>query len=153
MTDSISIDNEVQEIRRLKVKGYSDSKIMQELGIPRATFYRYKARMREQMKDVMKTHDKAAVMEDIQLCKDRLENLLFRVQAKLENEDISVKQLNDLTERAQELSLNVAKLQYDAEKFLSTVESDKQDGKDSEHNRRDSGEQAAEKPADSSTSQ
>jgi len=140
LQDYSQIDNEIQEIRRYKALGYSDQRIMNQLSIPRTTFYRYKARMREQMQEVMKQHDKSMVMEDVELCRTRLEDLLFRVNNRLlqDTPALTVNQLDTLTARAEEIALHIARLQYDAEKFLSSGI----DGRDKELHGEPAGEQA-----------
>lgn len=133
----VDAEKDIIEIRHLKAKGYSDNQILSEYvkqGGSRATYYRRRQQMREQMMEAIKEQDNPQMMEDILLCRVRLEDCIRRIEEQLDvervkGEELTVSEIDKLVARKEEIALNIARLQYDTAGVLTRVDANGEQSK------------------------
>jgi DNA-binding transcriptional MerR regulator len=117
-------DEIILEIRRYRVEGYSDKKIMEFLNdIPRSTFYDYVKRMyartAEQAKE-MREHDREIMREQVEIYRERANNLILKLNKiadTSEDERVRVEALK----AADTVAANIVHIQYEKPQILGEL--------------------------------
>jgi hypothetical protein len=101
--------NVMLKIRRMTTEGYSHHEIMQHLGLPRSTYFRYFSSVYQHDRNILEHGNTKEMLNQFAVAKDRLNDIYHSYYKILNSDNIDAKQRIEAGKTAANLAVIIAK--------------------------------------------
>jgi hypothetical protein len=102
--------NAMLKIRRMTTEGYSHHEIMQHLGLPRSTYFRYFSSVYQHDRNILEHGNTKEMLNQFAVAKDRLNDIYHSYYKILSSDSIDAKQRIEAGKTAANLAVIIAKV-------------------------------------------
>jgi hypothetical protein len=102
--------NAMLKIRRMTTEGYSHHEIMQHLGFPRSTYFRYFSSVYQHDRNILEHGNTKEMLNQFAVAKDRLNDIYHSYYKLLNSNDVDAKQRLEAGKLAANLAVIIAKV-------------------------------------------
>jgi hypothetical protein len=102
--------NAMLKIRSMTTEGYSHHEIMQHLGLPRSTYFRYFSSVYQHDRNILEHGNRKEMLNQFAVAKDRLNDIYHSYYKLLNSNDVDAKQRLEAGKLAANLAVIIAKV-------------------------------------------
>jgi uncharacterized protein YjcR len=115
------IENVLMEIEHRICQGYTDTQIIEELGIKERTFYYYKEKLYKLSAEIQAKKTEQVMAFEVQILKDRLTRLYRQLEQRASSTNTKARDVAEIATVACDIAINILKLESEGLRVLPGI--------------------------------